>query len=246
MDQTEYILSTEELKLFSELQAAASDIQAQTRGAMLVLLRQHNASADGQWAIQGDKLVRTDASKQESNPAPSPSVAANENTRSFTPRTIEEGIESVVGASNGLTAAVRMRDETPLFAKAILLNLPKGKARILDYGCGIGRLAKELLAQDSGLFITGVDTSQEERCLANAYVSNEQFDTYPPTGIKQRFHLIYCIYVLQHVSKEDLPSVIQDLYNRLADDGVLVYCSAEVTGLDIRGELAEVFDEVAP
>src|ERR1035441_306866 len=194
MDQpTEYVLRAEELKLFSELQAAASDIQAQTRGAMLVLLRQHNASADGQWAIQGDKLVRTDAPKQESNPALPPPVAANENTRSFTPHTIEEGIESVVGSSNGLTADVRMRDETPLFTKAILRNLPKGCTKILDYGCGIGRLATELLATEpTYVSILGVDTSEEELALAHEYVSSPRLSTCRPSEIKQRFQLIYC------------------------------------------------------
>ena len=245
MDQpTEYVLRAEELKLFSELQAAASDIQAQTRGAMLVLLRQHNASADGQWAIQGDKLVRTDAPKQESNPALPPPVAANENTRSFTPHTIEEGIESVVGSSNGLTAAVRMRDETPLFAKAILRNLPKGCTEILDYGCGIGRLAKELLDQNSSLTILGADTSTEELGLATAYVSNGRFSICHPLEINQQFRLIYCIYVLQHVASADLQFVVQNLYSKLSDDGVLIYCSAETSG--VREELAKSFDEVGP
>jgi SAM-dependent methyltransferase len=175
----------------------------------------------------------------------------------FAPRTLKEGIESVVGCCNGLSGTDRMRLETPLFANAILRSLPPGAKEILDYGCGFGRLAKEILArsEDPTLTILGADTSPEELNLAVQYVASPRFTACRPSEVNRKFRAIYCIYVLQHVPARELDATIRFLHEHLTDDGVLIYCSSEGRmavradgrgfendGVNVRQELSRCFE----
>ena len=62
----------------------------------------------------------------------------------FKPKSFEEGQHAVVGNCNGYSMDDRFKLETPLFAKAILRQADGlGNPIILDYGCGVGRLARK-------------------------------------------------------------------------------------------------------
>jgi tetratricopeptide (TPR) repeat protein len=176
----------------------------------------------------------------------------------FTPHTLAEGIETVVGACNGFSAEQRMEQETPLFARAIWRNIPRDADAVLDYGCGIGRIAKALLTLDPMLRIDAVDTSEDERNLAREYVGNPgRFTLGRPEVVRRQYKLIYCVYVLQHVPAIDLRDTIRHLSSLLMDDGVLVYCSSDlrmsissngtgfiddrVLGVNVRAELERQF-----
>ena len=83
----------------------------------------------------------------------------------FKPQTLEEGKHGVVGDCNGIPMEVRYREETPMFARKILLYY-KDNCSILDYGCGVGRIAKEILSYDIEgcariVGVIGVDPSEE-------------------------------------------------------------------------------------
>ena len=98
----------------------------------------------------------------------------------FKPQNIEDAKNCVVGDCNGFSMEERYRVETPLFAKAILENIKfiaggvpdKNYAEIVDYGCGCGRLAKEILNQCPSLIVHGVDASAEMLKLAVEDICN--------------------------------------------------------------------------
>ncbi len=82
------------------------------------------------------------------------------------------------------------------------LNL-NSESRILDYGCGIGRVAKALIERYRCTVI-GVDISPDMRRLAVDYVGSERFVTCDPAKIdqmiKEGFQATgaYACWVLQH------------------------------------------------
>lgn len=59
----EYTLSREEAALIAELQTAISALQQQLEGACKLIIRQQSLG-DGNWSLNGDKLVRVDPPKQ--------------------------------------------------------------------------------------------------------------------------------------------------------------------------------------
>jgi ubiquinone/menaquinone biosynthesis C-methylase UbiE len=71
---------------------------------------------------------------------------------------------------------------------------------VLDYGCGIGRIARELILS-TGCRVVGADISPSMRALAHAYVASDRFlschpDFLPALGIS--FDAAYAVWVLQH------------------------------------------------
>lgn len=176
----------------------------------------------------------------------------------FKANDLHQGKESVVGNCNGHSCEERFRDETPIFARAILRHLPKDAYTVLDYGCGIGRLAKEVLKQNPKITVYGVDASDDELRLAKEYVNDSRFIPIRPENIPQKVDLIYCIYVLQHVPAIELRHAIERMHYFLKPEGKLVYCSSDYRmainsgggftddqnlGVNIRRELKRLFEE---
>jgi ADP-heptose:LPS heptosyltransferase/2-polyprenyl-3-methyl-5-hydroxy-6-metoxy-1,4-benzoquinol methylase len=177
----------------------------------------------------------------------------------FKPRDLEEGKHAVVGDCNGFTMQQRWDVETPLFAKEILKYAPEN-AVILDYGCGVGRLAKEVLSQRSDVSVVGVDASVDMVEQSKKYVNNERFTSVLPydlRNLKTKFDVCYCIYVLQHCPSIDLRTSIERIHFFLKDEGTFAYCSSDYRmairfdgqgfhddrylGVDIREEISKVF-----
>jgi cyclopropane fatty-acyl-phospholipid synthase-like methyltransferase len=113
----------------------------------------------------------------------------------------------------------RWKRETPWFGSLIhqaLGLLPE--SRVLDFGCGIGRLSKRLI-DTVGCRVVGVDISAGMRRFAVDYVrspkftavSYENFRADPACG--EGFDGAYAVYVLQHVERpdEDLPAIARGL-----------------------------------
>jgi ADP-heptose:LPS heptosyltransferase/SAM-dependent methyltransferase len=159
----------------------------------------------------------------------------------------------------------RWKIETPLFAKAILARLPKqheGTLNVLDYGCGVGRLAKECLSQKETLWLVGLDASADMLKQAKEYVNDPRFDTILPYQITNQYDLIYCVYVLQHAPAIEIREILQRIYSHLKDDGVFIYCSSDYRmairfdgqgffddrflGVDLRAEINRFFEQVEP
>lgn len=104
----------------------------------------------------------------------------------------------------GADTDTRWAQETPYLAEFLVEALrPEAGSVVLDYGCGVGRLAKEMIG-GSGCFVVGVDISADMRRLAHEYVASdrflalspEQFDTLVAAGL--RVDAALSVWVLQH------------------------------------------------
>jgi len=172
---------------------------------------------------------------------------------------MEQGMESVVGGltMDGKPAASykdRWEIETAYFTEAILRHLPNIRTpfgcKILDYGCGCGRIAKALLGkgQEIGrrLYITGVDPSVEQLKLAVEYVGNEQrFVVATPERLHSDYRVdaAVCVYVLQHVPAVELRDAIRIVANALPPGGPLIYVNADVRSAMRFDKANEFFDD---
>jgi 2-polyprenyl-3-methyl-5-hydroxy-6-metoxy-1,4-benzoquinol methylase len=74
------------------------------------------------------------------------------------------------------------------------------RTTVLDYGCGIGRLAKTLIDR-TGCFVVGTDISYDMLALAVRYVASPRFVATPPNALDlfYQFDVAISVWVLQHV-----------------------------------------------
>lgn len=183
--------------------------------------------------------------------------------RLFKPQSLEEGKHAVVGDCNGYSMEDRYRLETPLFAKAILRQKDL-VYKILDYGCGVGRLAKEIINQksfDVTLEVYGVDASRDMLRLAEANVDSPRFHVKTPPDLgDEKFDIAYCVYVLQHVPAVEIRDILYRIHSHLNNDGVFIYCSSDYRmainygqpgfyddrhlGVNLQEELGRLFEKV--
>jgi SAM-dependent methyltransferase len=160
----------------------------------------------------------------------------------FKERSFRQACESVVGDCNGVLFEERWLKETPDFAAAILRLVPQSGARILDYGCGVGRLAKEILSQREDVTVVGVDASAVQLRHAQEFVDNARFSACFPHELEGQFNLVYSVYVLQHVPAIELREAISRIHYRLRPDGVFVHCSSD-TRMSVRWDEKSFFDD---
>lgn len=181
------------------------------------------------------------------------------NPEIFEVRTIEEAKRVVLTAEDATTED-RWRIETPYLADGIGAYLePDASSLIIDYGCGIGRMAKELIARHD-CSVVGVDISTSMRQLAPGYVGSTRFaacswsviDAQVDHGLQ--VDGVIAIWSLQHSPKVD--EDIARIARILKPGGRLYVCNLERaavptdqgwfdTGFAIRTLLADAFEEVA-
>lgn len=145
----------------------------------------------------------------------------------FKPRNFIEGREAAVGSCNGLTVEERWQHETPAFAKAIAALLEPRDRLVLDYGCGVGRVAKRLLALRPHLTVIGVDASEQQRKNALAFVNETNFIVYAPEELHQTVDLAFSVYVFQHIPAIEIREALHRIHHFLRPDGYFVHCSAK-------------------
>ena len=121
-------------------------------------------------------------------------------------RTDEKGAREIIltNEGEGADTETRWRVETPYVLALLSGALKLGpESLVLDYGCGIGRMAKAMI-EASGCSVIGVDISAPMRTMAQAYVGSErflavspaQFDLLVAAGL--RVQAAISIWVLQH------------------------------------------------
>lgn len=110
----------------------------------------------------------------------------------------------ILTTEGGVGTDLRWENETPYLAELISQKLQlQGGQLVLDYGCGIGRMAKALIER-TGCQVLGVDISTDMRGLAPAYVasalfsvvSRRMFEVLVAKGL--RVDAAISIWVLQH------------------------------------------------
>ena len=121
----------------------------------------------------------------------------------FDARTVEEA-RAIILTGEGSTTDERWKTETPFICDLIAetIALTPGST-VVDYGCGIGRVAKELIARH-GCRVIGVDISAVMRAMAADYVQSDRFAAVAPDmfdGLVAngfRADAAIAIWVLQH------------------------------------------------
>lgn len=104
----------------------------------------------------------------------------------------------------GADTATRWERETPYLVELVRGHVRLGpESLLLDYGCGIGRMAKALIAATS-CRVVGVDISARMRAMAAEHVADDRFLAVSPAqldGMVQhglRADAALAVWVLQH------------------------------------------------
>lgn len=102
--------------------------------------------------------------------------------------------------------------------KEFLKLVPEG-GKILDLGCGSGRDSMNFMKL--GYEVTAVDGAKELAKKASALLGKEVIaSTFEELELKEKFHGIWACASLLHIKREDLKTVLNNLYNNLEDNGV--------------------------
>lgn len=120
----------------------------------------------------------------------------------------------------------------------------RGRASILDYGCGTGFLIDHLLA--AGHRVAGLDFSPEAVAGVNARMAGRDgfLGAFTPDEIQGRdqlFDAVVCCEVIEHLYDEDLDHAFTVMLGLLAPDGSLCLTTPNAEDLS----LLEVYDPVA-
>lgn len=182
------------------------------------------------------------------------------NPHVFTVNDIPQAM-SIIVTPEGSSTAERWEKETPYLADLIGQHVAlTADSLVLDYGCGIGRMAHELIKRHN-CRVVGVDISPSMRALSVIYTrsdrfmscSHEMLDGLTARGLK--FDAALAIWVLQHCAApgEDMARIRAALKpggglfaaNGKARSVPTVEMGWVNDGLDVRSMLAAEFELVA-
>lgn len=158
----------------------------------------------------------------------------------FDVASLEQAKRIILTAENSTTDE-RWAKETPYMADLIGRHaaLDSGSV-LLDYGCGIGRLSKELMTRH-GCAAVGIDISPSMRAFAGLYVQSSRFFACPAesldilVGRGFAVDAAISIWVLQHCEKP--AEEIARIRRALKPGGTLVIVNAHarvVPSVDIK------------
>lgn len=200
------------------------------------------------------------AARAQNSPAERPRARATYFPGVFDVATMNDA-KSIILTPEGSTTDERWKVETPYVADLIAQSIPlSSDSIVLDYGCGIGRMAKELITRH-GCSVVGVDISDKMRALAPEYVQSQRFRAVSPAELDalvasgQRFDAAISIWVLQHCLKPT--DDIQRIKAALKPDGHVfilnniwravptIETAWANDGLDIKALLEQTFQMTA-
>lgn len=102
--------------------------------------------------------------------------------------------------------------------KEFLKLVPEG-GKILDLGCGSGRDSMNFMKL--GYEVIAVDGAKKLAKKASVLLGKEVIvSTFEELELKEKFHGIWACASLLHIKREDLKTVLNNLYNNLDDNGV--------------------------
>jgi SAM-dependent methyltransferase len=168
---------------------------------------------------------------------------------------------SIILTPEGSTTQQRWEIETPYLADLMQQQFPLGPdSLLLDYGCGIGRLSRELILRH-GCRVVGVDISQNMRALSVIYARSDRFMCCSPEMLDGlvarglRFDAARAVWVLQHCRDpaQEIarmraalhPGAMLFVANSFDRSVPTVEKSWVNDGLDVRAMLAAEFDPAA-
>lgn len=99
-------------------------------------------------------------------------------------------------------------------------NIITSESTVLDFGCGMGRVSKELV-KTFDCTVLGFDISESMKTFATLYVSNpRKFKTISEMPTDNSVDVCLAVFVLQHV--ENPQQEIEKIVNTLKPNGYLV------------------------
>lgn len=119
---------------------------------------------------------------------------------------------------------------------------PKKNAIILDAGCGSGLVSRYLAETYSHTKVTGADFSEDRVRQAREHskgIKNLNFQTENLNRLSfdhSHFDTVVCRYVLEHLSKDDLPRTLREFYRCLRPNGKIV-------AIDVDGFIYNLFPQ---
>ena len=119
----------------------------------------------------------------------------------FNQSEVEMARQVVLTPENGIPTQVRWESETPWLLNLIAKHI-KPTGLVVDYGCGVGRIAAHLVEMNYP--VIGVDTSASMRQHATSLIANERFVAMTPVmldqlvGIGVKADCVLAIWMLQH------------------------------------------------
>jgi len=124
-----------------------------------------------------------------------------------------------------------------LIRQVFLLNLAKG-GRVLDLGCGYGRLSNVIADERSDLVLTGQDIAMGYcRCFKQTIGSCVQADATQLPFIDESFDGILAVTCLMYVAPERIPELLNRLHSLLRPGGILLLLDP---GLEVQRLVARV------
>lgn len=143
-------------------------------------------------------------------------------------------VKDMEEAKSAIVDSERWESETPYLVNQIgEFFEPTEDTMILDYGCGAGRLAKELIDKYN-CYVLGVDISQSMQRLAIEYVDSPKFSICSPEVFNRMLfdgfkadHVI-AVWILQHCLEVD--KIIKNI-NKVLKPGGLLYVVNDVKSL---------------
>ena len=155
----------------------------------------------------------------------------------FDSPTIESAKQIIVTSepNGGITSEERWVKETPFLVDEIgrYFQLDDGYGApgngelkvILDYGCGIGRIAKGLIDKFN-CRVVGIDFNQSMRLHAPEYVLSDKFVVWSPETLAKMIEIgfrvdhAFSVWVIQHIL---YPTEALNLINNVLNPGGLLY-----------------------
>jgi tetratricopeptide (TPR) repeat protein/ADP-heptose:LPS heptosyltransferase len=126
------------------------------------------------------------------------------NPKIFDKKDLEEAKKIILTNERNITSEDRWENETPYLIESISNKISlTSESVIVDFGCGIGRLSREII-EKFGAKVVGVDISAQMREHATKYVNSANFQAVSPAQFKNmifqgmRFDAAIAVWVLQH------------------------------------------------
>jgi len=115
---------------------------------------------------------------------------------------LQEAKRIILTDERELTTDERWERETPHICDIIEQEIDiRKESVVLDYGCGVGRIAKELIKRH-GCYVIGADIAPNMQALAISYVASERFVACHPRALpllNVKADIVISVWVLQHV-----------------------------------------------
>lgn len=155
----------------------------------------------------------------------------------FNVQNIEQAKKVILSDTEIQTSDERWIEETEFIVGIIEKYKPK---LVVDYGCGIGRVAKNLVDKCT---VMGVEISPTMLTLGLQYVNSPKFIVMGPQGLQAlveggvKADFVLAAWVLQHCFNPlDDINLIKSI---LTDDGILLVVNTETRGVPVVGSFVD-------